>query len=101
MLVACHGMSRQISFTNLEYQFIPLLICKSTSFGFTLYFSLVLKGSLVHVAPTCAGFGEGSDHFVSYIRSLSLHFCKRLFPGLEPMTSHIEINNLLNNLSPR
>jgi hypothetical protein len=29
---------------------------------------------------------EGSNHFGSYIHSLSLHFFKRLFPGL-PMTS--------------
>ena len=43
--------------------------------------------NLVHVAPACAGSREGSDHFGSIVRSLSLHFCKRLFPGLEPMTS--------------
>jgi hypothetical protein len=43
-----------------------------------------VKGSPVHVAPACAGFGEGFDHFGSYVCSLSLHFCKRLFPGLEP-----------------
>jgi hypothetical protein len=41
----------------------------------------------MHVAPACVGSIEGSDHFGSYVRSLSLHFCKRLFPGLEPMTS--------------
>jgi hypothetical protein len=41
----------------------------------------------VHVDPTCAGSGEGSDYFESYVRSLSLHFYKRLFPGLEHMTS--------------
>jgi hypothetical protein len=35
----------------------------------------------VHVAPACAGSREGSDRFGSYVRSLSLHFCKRLFPG--------------------
>jgi hypothetical protein len=45
------------------------------------------RGSLVHVAPACAGSGEGSNHFGSYARSLSLHFGKRLFPGLEPMNS--------------
>jgi hypothetical protein len=28
-----------------------------------------------------------SDHFGSYVSSLSLHFCKRLFSKLEPMTS--------------
>jgi hypothetical protein len=41
----------------------------------------------VHVALTCVRSGEGSDHFGSYVHSLSLHFCKRLFLGLEPMTS--------------
>jgi hypothetical protein len=51
------------------------------------------KGSPVHVAPACAGSGEGSDHFVSYVRSLSLHFCKRLFLGLEPMTSWSQGNS--------
>jgi hypothetical protein len=40
------------------------------------------KVSLVHVAPAYAVFGEGSDHFRSYVRSLSLHFCKSLFLGL-------------------
>jgi hypothetical protein len=43
-----------------------------------------VKGRPVHVAPFCAGFGEGFGHFGSYVRSLSLHFCKRLFLGLEP-----------------
>jgi hypothetical protein len=47
----------------------------------------------VHVAPACVGFGEGSDHFESYIRSLSLHLCKMLFPGLEPTTSWAQGNN--------
>jgi hypothetical protein len=37
----------------------------------------------VHVTPACAESEEGSDHFGSYVRSISLHFCKRLFPGLE------------------
>ncbi|XP_044343151.1 uncharacterized protein [Triticum aestivum] len=45
------------------------------------------RAAPVHVAPACAGSGEGSDHFGSIVRSLSLHFCKRLFPGLEPVTS--------------
>ena len=48
----------------------------------------IALGSPVHEAPACAGFGEGSDHFGSFVRSLSLHFCKRLFPGLEPVTIH-------------
>ncbi|CAM0952226.1 unnamed protein product [Alopecurus aequalis] len=33
------------------------------------------------VAPACAGSGEESDHFGSIVRSISLYFCKRLFPG--------------------
>ena len=45
------------------------------------------RGSPVHVAPACAGSGEGSDHLGLFVRSLSLHFCKRLVPGLEPVTS--------------
>jgi hypothetical protein len=45
------------------------------------------KGSRVHVAPACAGSQEGSDHFETYVRNLSLHFCKRLFQVLELMTS--------------
>jgi hypothetical protein len=45
------------------------------------------KGSPVHIAPACAGSGEGSDHFGSYVCNISLHFCKKLFPRLEPMTS--------------
>jgi hypothetical protein len=51
------------------------------------------KGSPVHVAPAYAGSGEGSDHFGSYVCSLSLHFYKRLFSGLEPMTSWSQGNN--------
>jgi hypothetical protein len=47
----------------------------------------------VHISPTCAESGEGSDHFESYERNLSLHFCKRLFPGHEPMTSWSQGNN--------
>jgi hypothetical protein len=39
--------------------------------------------SPVHVAPAYVG----SDHFGSYVRRFSLHFSKRLFLGLEPMTS--------------
>jgi hypothetical protein len=48
-----------------------------------------LKSSPVHIAPACAG----SDHFGSYVRSLSLHFFKRLFSGLEPMTSWSQCNS--------
>jgi hypothetical protein len=42
------------------------------------------KGSLVHIAPACTGSRERSDNFESYVRNISLHFCKRLFPGLNP-----------------
>jgi hypothetical protein len=47
----------------------------------------IKKGSPVHVAPAYAGSEEGFDHFGPYVRILSLHFCKRMFLGLEPMTS--------------
>jgi hypothetical protein len=53
---------------------------------------------MVHVALDCVGSGEGSDHFGSYVRSLSLHFCKRLFPGLEPMTSWSQVNSFALDL---
>jgi hypothetical protein len=53
----------------------------------------VKKGSPVYVAPACAGSEERSDHFGSYVRSISLRFCKRLFPGLEPMTSWSQGNS--------
>jgi hypothetical protein len=48
---------------------------------------IIKKGSLVHVAPACTRSREGSNHFGSYVCNISLHFCKRLFRGLEPMTS--------------
>jgi hypothetical protein len=53
-----------------------------------------LSGSPVHVAPACVGSGKGFDHFGSYVCSVSLHFCKRLFPGLEPMTSWSQGNSI-------
>jgi hypothetical protein len=40
----------------------------------------------MRIAPASTGSKKGSDHFGSYVRSLFLHFCKRLFPRLEPMT---------------
>jgi hypothetical protein len=43
--------------------------------------------SLLHVAPACIG----SDHFGSYIRSLSLHFCKRLVLGLDLMVTRQQL----------
>jgi hypothetical protein len=51
------------------------------------------RGSPMHVAPACIGFEEGSDHFGSYVRSLSLHFYKRMFPGFEPVTSWSQGNS--------
>jgi hypothetical protein len=49
-------------------------------FFFSLLTILVLKGSPVHTAPACAGSGEELDHFCSYVRSISLQFCKSLLP---------------------
>jgi hypothetical protein len=48
----------------------------------------------MHIAPACTGSGEGSDHFRSYVRSLSMHFGRRLLPGLELMTSWSQGNNI-------
>jgi hypothetical protein len=53
----------------------------------TQSFFITNKRGLVRVAPACAGSREGSEHFGSYVHSISLHFYKRLFPRLEPMTS--------------
>jgi hypothetical protein len=58
-------------------------------FRINSYHIRLVSGSPVHVAPACAG----SDHFGSDVCSLSLHFCKRLFPGLEPM-----VNLFLNEI---
>ena len=59
------------------------------------------KGIPVHVAPAYAGSREGTDHFGSFVRSLSLHFCKRLFLGLELMTSwHKAARQQLYHCSP-
>jgi hypothetical protein len=63
-------------------------------YGIEPYISSMHSERQVHVAPSCVGSGEGSDHFGSYVRNLSLHFCKRLFPGLEPMPSWSQGNNL-------
>jgi hypothetical protein len=51
------------------------------------------KGEPVHIVPACVGSREGSDHFGSYVDNLSSHFCKRLFSGLELMTSWSQGNN--------
>jgi hypothetical protein len=41
----------------------------------------------MHIAPAYAGPGEGYARFWSYVCNISLYFCKRLFLGLEPITS--------------
>jgi hypothetical protein len=55
----------------------------------------------VQVALVWAGSGEGSDHFGSYVQSLSLHFCKMVFPGLETMTSWSQGNNFTATPGPK
>jgi hypothetical protein len=37
----------------------------------------------VYVAPAYIGSEKGSDHFVSYVRNIFLHFYERLFLELE------------------
>jgi hypothetical protein len=54
---------------------------------------IIKRGSPMYVAPACAGSGKGSNHFESYVRSIYLHFSKRLFPGLEPMTLWSQVNS--------
>jgi hypothetical protein len=49
----------------------------------------------MHVAPACIGPKEGFDHFGSNVRNLSLHFCKGLFLGLQPMTLWSQGNNFI------
>lgn len=41
----------------------------------------------MHVASAYFGSEEVSEHFESFVCSLSMHFCKRLFIGLEPKVS--------------
>jgi hypothetical protein len=41
----------------------------------------------MHIASACVGSKKVSDHFRSYVHSPSIHFWKRLFSGLEPMTT--------------
>jgi hypothetical protein len=55
-------------------------------------------GSPVHVARACARSRKRSSHFESYVRSLSLYFCKRLFSGVEPMTSWSQGNNFTGTI---
>jgi hypothetical protein len=58
------------------------------------YPSLYKKGSSVHVVSAYAG----SDHFGSYVGSLSLHFCKRLFPGLKCIFHSNDLTSILCRL---
>jgi hypothetical protein len=51
----------------------------------------------MHVAPTYARYGEGSDHFGSYVRKIFLYFYRSPFSGLGPMTSSSQGNNFTNN----
>jgi hypothetical protein len=47
----------------------------------------IVKPGILKGQPGACRSREGSDHFRSYVYSLSLYFCKRLFLGHEPMTS--------------
>jgi hypothetical protein len=47
----------------------------------------------VHVAPACAGPGKALTILGLMYTNLSLQFCKRLFPGLELMTSWSQGNS--------
>ncbi|XVF03453.1 hypothetical protein REPUB_Repub04eG0262700 [Reevesia pubescens] len=49
--------------------------------------------------PLYAGSGEGSGHFGPIVRNLPLHFCKRLFPRLELVTSRSHGSN--STVTPR
>jgi hypothetical protein len=50
----------------------------------------IQKGSLV--LPLAQGPRKDLDT-LGHVRSLPLHFCKRLFPGLEPMTLSSQANS--------
>jgi hypothetical protein len=65
-------------------RFVNLSVLKQDLQHFYAVFSVAfsIKDSSVHIAPVCTGPRGGSGHFGSYVRSLSLHFCRRLFPGL-------------------
>jgi hypothetical protein len=77
-----------------KFTFLPVIaVCPCYKHSLTTFTKQNIKGSPVHIAPTCAGSEEGTDHFGSYVYSLFLQFCKRLFPGLEPMISWSPNNN--------
>jgi hypothetical protein len=74
---------------DLAVQLGKLEVAKVQNNIVTCFLIRLCRGSPVHVAPACAG----SDHFGSYVCNLSLHFCQRLFPGIEPMTSWSQGNS--------
>jgi hypothetical protein len=45
------------------------------------------------ISRALKGYREWSGHFGTYVPSLLLHFWKRLFPELEPMTSWSQDNS--------
>jgi hypothetical protein len=73
--------------SQYSYHNLPYLEISQYTLRATWWSPIYSKGNLVHVAPAYAGSEKGSDHFRSYVSSLSLRFHKRLLPGLEPMTS--------------
>jgi hypothetical protein len=48
---------------------------------------VIVKGQFDACSSCLCRVKKGSDHFESYVRSLFLHFCKRLFSGFKYMTS--------------
>ena len=81
-------IGNQLSYYYLRSCYSKSCVCclSASPWEDKIWTGCLKKGSPVHVAPACAGSGEGPDHFGSIVRRLSLHFCKRLFPGLEPVT---------------
>jgi hypothetical protein len=81
---SCHGQS--ICSASLV---LRLLVIAQLSVGCRIVAQILnsKRAAWCNIAPACAGCGEGSDHLCS----LSLHFCKNLFPGLEPMTTALSL----------
>jgi hypothetical protein len=91
---AATGHKSQFYMLQIIWKYIYTLGTTPNHLFYALKFKSTLKkGSPVHVALTCARSGEGSDHFGYYVCNISLHFCKRLFSGLEPMTSWTQGNS--------
>ena len=66
--------------------------CKTADKTLTLITSS-LKGQPGARSSRLRRVREGSDHFVSFVRSHSLNFCKWLFSRLEPVTSWSQGNS--------